>query len=154
MVDKNKTPHIYVENLTRKDSQLGMLTDYFKAKKMNCYGKDPIINKIDIKKETIILQEKKNNVFIFGKQKTIPTLPFIKAAKIYGFDENLININFEDKLKDILIRVVYIYFGMSKLMFSLILEIIKYDKKCMEDYLSEICQNPLDDRIIMRINGV
>jgi hypothetical protein len=99
MVDKNNTPHIYVENLTRKDSQLGMLTDYLKAKKMNCYGKDPIINKIDIKKETIILQEKKNNVFIFGKQKTIPTLPFIKAAKIYGFDENLVNINFEDKLK-------------------------------------------------------
>jgi len=33
MIDKNKTAHIYVENLTRKDSQLGMLTDYFKAKK-------------------------------------------------------------------------------------------------------------------------
>jgi hypothetical protein len=43
---------------------------------------------------------------------------------------------------------------MSKLMFSLILEIIKYDKKCLEDYLFAISQNPLDDRIIMRINGV
>jgi hypothetical protein len=99
MVDKNKTPHIYVENLTKKNSELGMLTDYLKAKKMNCYGKDPIINKINIEKETIILQEKKNNVFIFGKQKTIPTLPLIKAAKISGFDENLVNISFKDKLK-------------------------------------------------------
>jgi hypothetical protein len=26
-------------------------------------------------------------------------LPFIKAAKISGFDENLVNINFKDKLK-------------------------------------------------------
>lgn len=99
MVDKNTTPHVYVENLTRKDTHLGMLTDYFKAKKMNCYGKDPIINKINIKKETIILQEKKSNVFMFGEERTVPTLPFIKAAKISGFDENLVNINFNDKLK-------------------------------------------------------
>jgi hypothetical protein len=43
---------------------------------------------------------------------------------------------------------------MSKLMLNLILEIIKYDKKCLEDYLLGICQNPSDDRIIMRIDGV
>jgi hypothetical protein len=99
MIDENRKPHVYVENLTRKDSHLGMLTDYFKAKKMNCYGKDPIINKINIKKETIVLQEKKSNVFIFGEERTIPTLPFLKAAKIAGFDENLVNISFKDKLK-------------------------------------------------------
>ena len=99
MIDKNRTPHVYIENLTRKDSHLGMLTDYFKAKKMNCYGKDTIINKINIKKETIVLQEKRSNIFTFGEEKTIPTLPFLKAAKISGFDENLVNINFKDKLK-------------------------------------------------------
>ena len=99
MVDRNSTPHVYVENLTRKDAYLGMLTDYFKAKKMNCYGKDPIINKINIKKETIILQEKKSNIFMFGEERAVPTLPFVKAAKISGFDENLVNINFNDKLK-------------------------------------------------------
>jgi hypothetical protein len=40
------------------------------------------------------------------------------------------------------------------LLFSLVLEIIKYDEKCLDNYLFKICQNPLDDRIIMRINGV
>jgi hypothetical protein len=99
MIDKNRTSHVYVENLTKRDSHLGMLTDYFKAKKMNCYGKDPIINKINIKKETIVLQEKKSNIFIFGEERTVPTLPFLKAAKISGFDKNLVNINFKDKLK-------------------------------------------------------
>lgn len=36
---------------------------------------------------------------MFGEERTAPTLPFIKAAKISGFDENLVNINFKDKLK-------------------------------------------------------
>jgi hypothetical protein len=43
---------------------------------------------------------------------------------------------------------------MSRLLLNLILEIIRYDKKCLEDYLFGICQNPSDDRIIMRIDGV
>ena len=36
---------------------------------------------------------------MFGEERTVPTLPFIKAAKISGFDENLVNVNFKDKLK-------------------------------------------------------
>jgi hypothetical protein len=82
MIDKNKVPHIYVEKLTKNKDNLGMLTDHSKAQKMKFYGKKPIINKMNIEKETIVLEEKKNNTFIFGEKKIISTLPFIKNAKI------------------------------------------------------------------------
>ena len=99
MLDKKSAPHIYVEGLTKENHNFGMLTDYLKARKMNCYGKKPIINRIDINKETIVLQEKKSNTFVFGEKKIINTLPFIKSAKISGFDESLVNINFMDKIR-------------------------------------------------------
>ena len=58
------------------------------------------------------------------------------------------------KIKNIIKYFFYFYFEISRIFIKILTEIIKYDdKKKIENYLFKKFSNPIDDRIIIKIDG-
>lgn len=89
-IDKNICLHNVAINFHRDDFFVGFLTDYRKAKIRDWYGKEIMINKIELRKETVIIEYPKNEL-IFKKPGMIVTKKaIIKGAIIDGFNPGLL----------------------------------------------------------------
>ena len=58
------------------------------------------------------------------------------------------------KIKNLIKMIFFYYMGINRLLFKMIKEVILYKEENLNSYLFKIIQNPFEDRIIIKIDGV
>lgn len=49
--------------------------------------------------------------------------------------------------------LIYLFLGFNRFLIKMFIEILKFDGRSVEEYLFKNFNNPLDDRIIIKINN-
>lgn len=97
---------------------------------------------------------------------TVPdTIPIGKLL-YYGYYNSVFNLTYnkiiykskyfwlkEMTIKKVIKSIFFWYIGISRLSLLLILKIVKYKEESITDYLLKIFGNPIDDRLIIKINN-
>jgi hypothetical protein len=102
---KNRIRHHYTTHILKDKTTVGIFTDEANAHKAGCYNKDILLQGIELKKKTILLEQSLESIIYKDKGWLIPSHTLIKAARMQGYNPDKFTDQFNDeflKIKSLL----------------------------------------------------
>ena len=95
----NKT-HEHILEINKDPKNVGYITDYEKANNNGNYDLNVMLEKVELKKTSKVLEIPKKEIYMFKQEKFKNPFPFLESARNNYYDENSISDNLIEQISD------------------------------------------------------
>ena len=96
----SKKMHEHILEINKNHEYIGYITDQKKADINENYGLNVMLEKIELKKKSKLLEISKNEVSMIGKIKLKNPFPFLESARNNDYNEKIISDNFTEQISN------------------------------------------------------